>query len=209
MLLERVLGFDARVAVEAVGKYWDAGRRRAYLLRDDVDYPLSVDPLVWPSLFDLGNGIGFAPEERARLGLAGQLGASSALPAWTGPNRPLWEDLAALRSHLRAPGGAMPVGVLVGVAVRSSGADSPRPEAGWERLGYDVADGSLISGISNCSYGEREARELPRVWASRLNMHHLFEDPAAALEFCRTTNDRVPEHAPFFVYGLYRLEATQ
>jgi hypothetical protein len=83
------------------------------------------------------------------------------------------------------------------------------PDAQWERLGYDVADSSLISGLSNCGYTPQEAGVLRPAWSRRLNKHHLFEEMQPASEFSQLTNRRVPEHAPFYVYGLYVVETNQ
>ena len=30
---------------------WSAERRAQFLLRDDIDVPISIDPMVWPSKF--------------------------------------------------------------------------------------------------------------------------------------------------------------
>ena len=56
MILEQLLGFDARRPVATVDGLWTAARREQFLLRGDVSRPLSVDTLVWPSLFDTGTG---------------------------------------------------------------------------------------------------------------------------------------------------------
>ena len=84
---ERLLGFDARVP--SGGYAWPLQRRRTFLLRDDVTAPLSVDTMVWPSVFD-----------------------DRPTPEWTGANAGLWEDLSELRRHLGGPGAADPVGAL-------------------------------------------------------------------------------------------------
>jgi hypothetical protein len=46
----RVLGYDARVPRQALAGEWDGERRRTFLLRPDSEVPLSVDPMIWPSL---------------------------------------------------------------------------------------------------------------------------------------------------------------
>ncbi len=73
----------------------------------------------------------------------------------------------------------------------------------WELLGYDVSDGFLLSGLSNCGYREDESEELKRKFGGNLNQYHLFGDLEAAREFREIRNEQVPEHAPFFVYGLW------
>ena len=74
----------------------------------------------------------------------------------------------------------------------------------WELLGYDVSDEWMLSGLSNCGYGE-EAESLRPLWAPHLNEHHLFDDFEKAAEFEALTDARVEEHAPFFVYGIYSI----
>jgi hypothetical protein len=74
-------------------------------------------------------------------------------------------------------------------------------------LGYDIADASLTSGLSNTAYTEEERARLAPVWAPRLNRFHLFDEAEHALEFKAVSDARVPEHAPFFVYGIYRISS--
>ena len=78
-------------------------------------------------------------------------------------------------------------------------------EGETERLGYDVADEVMTSGLSNCGYSNKEREVVRPRWASRLNRFHLFDDDDAALQFKVLSDARVPEHAPFFVFGIYRL----
>jgi len=53
-----LLGFDAREAISPV-RDWDAARRELYLLRPEVTRPLSVDALVWPSVFERLTDLGW------------------------------------------------------------------------------------------------------------------------------------------------------
>ena len=81
-------------------------------------------------------------------------------------------------------------------------------EAGSEKydlLGYDVADYYLMSGLANCGYSPQEAASLAPAWAPLLNEWHLFGSPVDATAFAAVTAERVPEHAPFFAYGIYLL----
>ena len=77
--------------------------------------------------------------------------------------------------------------------------------AGYDLLGYDVADYYLMSGLANCGYSPEEAASLAPAWAPLLNEWHLFDNPADATAFAAVTAKRVPEHAPFFAYGIYQL----
>jgi hypothetical protein len=73
----------------------------------------------------------------------------------------------------------------------------------WPFLGFDVGSGGLLSGLMNCGYEDDERTAMTELWGPRLNEHHLFEDAESAFVFRHVTNRRVPEHAPFFVYGLW------
>lgn len=73
-------------------------------------------------------------------------------------------------------------------------------------LGYDIADCSLISAITNCGYSSNEEAYLSRKFGPYLNRHHLFSDMSLALQFRSISNARVKEHAPFFVMGIVAVE---
>jgi hypothetical protein len=77
------------------------------------------------------------------------------------------------------------------------------PDTNWQFLGFDIADGGFISGLSNCGYEDAERDGLAAEWAQYLNRRHLFDDLQRAFQFRELTNARVPEHAPFFVIRLW------
>ncbi|PTL76850.1 hypothetical protein DAT35_47090 [Vitiosangium sp. GDMCC 1.1324] len=210
---EWLVGFDARELWLDVGRQWEASRRGLYLLREDARKPLATDARVWPSLF----GEGLPEAERERLALR-----DANLPDWRGPNPPLWDDLERMRNSLTSLGavreapyalvavswhwdGKPEEGTWQGGPYREPTVPAMREE-GWKLLGYDVADGGLISGLSNCGYTEAEAASLRAKWAGHLNEHHLLGDLERALEFREVSDRRVPEHAPFFVFGLWLIE---
>ncbi|HXH85088.1 MAG TPA: hypothetical protein VNN07_19420 [Candidatus Tectomicrobia bacterium] len=209
-----LLGFDLRETDGAVARLWTPERRARFLLRRDAAPVLSVDVAVWPSVFDTGQGIGLAAAERERWRFAGL-----PTPPWTGANDGLWEDLAAMRAHAAAQAATCPPHVAIAVTwLQPDGVEpgpvGPHPAAthpaapdpAWPCAGLDVADGSRLSGLSNCGYGEDEAAALVARWAPRLNRWHLFDDPQDALAFREVADARIPEHAPFFVYGLYLVD---
>jgi hypothetical protein len=82
------------------------------------------------------------------------------------------------------------------------------PDGQWGFLGFDIADAGLTSGLSNCGYEPLERVGL-QSWTSTLNDHHLFTDPQRAWAFRAITDQRVPEHSPFFVLGLWSLLTTR
>jgi len=201
MLCSAVVGFDARVTGRDRPS-WPAERCARYLLRTDVLAPASTDRLVWPSLFDLDG----AP----------------AAPAWTGANATVWEDLDRLCGFVAerwprpVPSHAMLAVTWVsdrGFAEAAGAApyrEPTKPAAisrAWSFLGFDVADGGLLSGLTNCGYDGDEVATLRARWTPHLNDRHLFSSIDAAFAFRKLADRRVPEHAPFFVYGLYVLGA--
>jgi len=205
-----VLGFDARETWLPGSGGWDPKRRNAYLLRLDVTKPLSMDRNVWGSIFDLRPDL---------------------VPAYTGPLVGLWEDLGRLEAILATEKQAWrrvafvlsTVSATAGeraaldrflTGVDSDGAPVGRPEtvianpsvvhATWELLGYDVTD-LTTSGLSNMGYlpGVDDTAALRTRWGPHLNDAHLFADRSQAEAFKDFSNGRVPEHAPFYVVGLW------
>ena len=186
------------------------GRPTEFLLRTDLDDVLSADTMVWPSIFNSTVTLDCGP------GLP--------LPQWVGMNMPFWDDLAALRTAIPAGFGKNHPFWLIAATWHTDvsftkeegqkgkilgphlGPTTPeRREVGWRFLGFDVTD-SGTSGLSNCGYDESERSRLGAKWGCHLNRYHLFEDLEPAFEFKRITNARVPEHAPFFVIGLWLIE---
>jgi hypothetical protein len=68
-----------------------------------------------------------------------------------------------------------------------------------------VADSALVSGLSNCSYKAEQKHNLHLDWSEKLNEHGLFRNVEDAMGFKAVSDRRVSEHAPFWVYGLHRL----
>jgi hypothetical protein len=188
---EHLLGFSARTSENHYIDDWPPARRDLYLLRFDLDRPLSTDTAVWPAV----------SVEAPLLG-----------PPWHRSVK-VWPDLPAIQRFL--PRRAYEVVALTLVLrdlkgdelaewqdIDSLDAKDPLP-LGSTRLGYDVSDRALLSGLTNCGYSTDAARELRPVWGPRLNRYHLFSQLADAVVFKALTDRRVPEHAPFFCYGLY------
>lgn len=193
-----VVGFDARTMLPERWSSWTKERRDRYLIRPDVERPLSTDTSVWPSLFDAG----------------------IKRPAWTGALG-LWDDLARLEDELALAGEAVREPYWV-VAVsllwaflkpdeQSAWMNPPKlaggsPEAlnsNWTLIGYDVADMFLLSGISNCGFEWDEMQKARTRWRPQLNEHSLFREASAAQAFKFEADSRVAEHAPFSVFGIH------
>jgi hypothetical protein len=81
-------------------------------------------------------------------------------------------------------------------------------EGAGQLLGYDVADLAMTSGLTNCGYTQIEKSQIQQVWAMRLNRFHLFDSRDDADRFRALTDRRVPEHAPFLVFGVYEFVPT-
>jgi hypothetical protein len=181
-----VYGFDARAPVRLADPDWTDPRRAQYLLRPDISRPLSVDPRVWRGALPSGVTDGFAPD--------------------------YWADLGALRHACEAHGLDATTATLVALAVRD-GRDEARAlfipcspstlDPAWPLLGWDVADTGLTSALSNCGYLPAEADTLRRVFGPQLNAHGLFDTPHAAEAFRADSDERVPEHSPFLVHGIF------
>lgn len=72
-------------------------------------------------------------------------------------------------------------------------------------LGYEVADFMFVSSLTNCEYKVEEKKYLTS-FRDRLNECGLFDDIASAEEYKNISDLRVKEHAPFYVFGLYRVK---
>ncbi len=199
------------IAPEAL---WNQERRETYLLRPELPIPMSLDDWGWPSVLD---------------------DVWEKMPGWLGHNMPLWEELDQLQTVLSSevcdsvdPYWLVAFTVMVDAKsidrireteYKSVGDNEAPPrlfptkppdiQHGWTFLGYDVADGS-ISGLSNCGYTEEDdPPKLRREWGPKLNGYGLLMDLQDAVEFTAFTDERVKEHAPFFIYGIWLIEKVE
>ena len=201
----QLLGFDIRIC-EPVGTTngWPSERRSTYLLRTEVRWPLSVDTMVWPSVFHFSNRL--EPQSHESIDLDPSTDIQLVLR--------LWDSRCAMEQKYRqcAPQGQCYVRVAIELV--QTGGDDPSwtpilnafPEsdtatADWLFLGYDVADSDFVSGLMNISYTAPERAELV-AWARHLNKFGLFDDVEKAAEFKIISNRRTPDHASFLVYRL-------
>lgn len=217
-----ILGFDAREGLPDAptegAAAWDLQRRQTYLFRIDAPRPLSVDTMVWPSIFEAG----LVPR-----------------PPFVGFYQNYWKSLGALRSQLdSAHTLRLPALTIIALDLQLSlcttseqaewhrllsgfdptlGPDSrgapetaepAAPEGSWRFLGFDIADRWGVSALSNCGLDPSfdDVDGLRKRWSPQLDDHHLFHDRVEALEYKHMSDRRVPEHAPFFVYGLWLIE---
>ena len=186
---ETLLGFDACQSV--LDSLWTNERIQLYLLKMDTS-PLSVDNHVWPSVLE------YKPLRKGMLIC-----------------RAGWSELSKMNERLESvinrPYSKIAISVIL-FDTRDQPAwdrfltktNPSQPEKGWTFLGYDIADQGFISGLSNCGYSHGVVA-LRRKWSRFLNEHHLFDNLSSANEFRIFTNRRVKEHAPFFVFGIWRI----
>ncbi len=205
--IETTIGYDCR---EFWLASWNTQRRYEFLFRPDVSKPFSIDHNVWPSIFELGANemplgtsplIGHPPMGRLNRLCRDMHSLISCLDGSWGSKWPSLKltcfSLVLVNKEDRRPDwyGAIsepPIAKDVGVP--------------WEFLGYDIADNSQISGLSNCGFGQDEdADGIRRQWASEVNDNHLLDTLSGATSFREMTNLRVKKHAPFFIYGIYSL----
>lgn len=215
---QRLISFDVRLNKnDYVRTFWDDDHRKRFLLRSDIEWPLSVDPLVWPSVF-------FSKIFRDATKLS--YGSIEVDPATDGGE--YWLSLEAMRAHYEAHKLPSTNGVFVSIQLFSEkplggniisyvdgkgiqcglslGHATPsEPPLRSEIIGYDVADASRISGLMNCEYTPDEKQRLEPVWKSRLNTFGLLDTLQDAVEFRDVCDARIAEHAPFWVYGISRL----
>jgi hypothetical protein len=214
-----LLGYDIRLfAEDYVEARWDQNSRAIYLLRPDIKWPLSVDQMVWPSFFCYSNdrGAGYFELDET-IEVTPSTTRHSALELW-----PSLEDMKTC--FTQQPVKRRKKGIEIAVmllahepslsreywhAVLEPALSPNEPPKGWEFLGYDVADEYMLSGLVNCGYSEDEKISLKKKWSNRLNEFGLLTILEDASEFREITDRRVPEHRPFFIYGLFSAPVTK
>jgi hypothetical protein len=210
-----MLGFDAR---EMWLPDWASDRRKLFLFRPDVKKPLSVDTDVWPSVFNsyqelfpayTGLDVIMWEElsslEECLTKLKVRFGRFY-IAAFALVRQTLTKDeITALSGFLGFVGAKNPSRVARTNRQPPSIATPSVADPKWLLLGYDVASLGPISALSNCGFTpDTTVMEVVKTqWGSQLNTFHLFNEYSQANEFKNYSNGRVPEHAPFFVYGIW------
>lgn len=218
MVAARLLGYDLRHdASPALNAMWSLDRREQYLLRPEIALPKSVDRFVWPSAFHRRGQ--WVPGSLPIVELVDDMGDAglSAFGYWSEPG-----TMRTCFETFRDPSFPEPVPLAVTVEPPPASVRNRRaaeelgpydllpggialPDSGdWRFLGFDVADGGGISALSNCGYTGPERRRLRKEWGRRLTGDGLLAGIEEATLFRDLSDERVAEHAPFFVYGLWR-----
>lgn len=203
---EIILGFQLRVNPScAVVIDWPEERRKKFLLKQDIVFPLSVDESVWPSV----------ENERVEA----QLFVDYSSDANYSPNGLGLYQIQHKYFQSGFPASMIEAGWLIGIFAEKDfagylmelhGIKLTVPSLsvvalqrlGWCFLGYDVADQWLFSGLSACGFKGDEYADLQNTFASSLNKYGLFNEIKPALKFCGERNRSVPEHAPFQPIGI-------
>lgn len=186
-----ILGFQLRLSPDQLNE-WDKKRRETFLLREDIAKPLSVDEDIWPLLDDakIRNDLFLNPEfpvnglniHDLRPGISTPPGRGCLL-AITASDI----EVSQLRSRHR---------------IQSELLCRDPKELGLRLLGFDVADAWFYSAQSNCGFGDSK-QSLSQRFSHSINGYGLFDSQEEAAAFREGANVRIPDHAPFVVYGLW------
>jgi hypothetical protein len=212
-----LLGYDARKW--AYERFSTPEDREAFLFRLDVERVLSVDEAVWPSVFPLDRNVrpdcvGFFQNLWEDLdSLRSQIANTTLIPTRRAEAIAVTlqidtfnaEEVGRWERRLK---GVSPNPGITDADLSLPHASPSSVGSGWSLLGHDVCDEWGLSGLANCGFqpDREDVRALRATWAPRLNASHLFDSIDHAVEFALLSNQRVSEHAPFFVYGLWRVE---
>ena len=212
-----LIEFDVRVAPEKIRSDPEDDKHRAdFLLRADVGWPMSVDGVIWPSVFcleqlrDSRNEYGTVPIDQVREDASPWLDLAK-MRAWYEAHRPPGPRDVCIAIELltdRPLEGTtifydLSGGILCGLSVEP--VVPTRLPDGSILLGFDVADAGRISGLMNCGYTPEEIASWRPKWGPRMNDRGLLGTLEDAIAFREATDRRVEEHAPFWVYALWQL----
>ncbi|HSI75133.1 MAG TPA: hypothetical protein VK957_04545 [Lunatimonas sp.] len=184
-MTEKLIGFKCGEMEKDFLETWDLQRRKLYLLSDKISKPLSVDNSVWenaievenPNIYGLWKDLSLLNRKTEKINFDLWRAAVTILLSDQNQSRePLIESIVTNPENMQ--------------------------NLSTDFLGYDVADDALTSGLMNCGYTEPDEK---MDWASQINEYHLFSSRDAAIKFKTYSDKRIPEHAPFRVFGIYKL----
>ena len=230
---EILIGFDVREMWIPTNILWEQSRKNRNLLRLDTDKPLSVDPTVWQSIFDIDNptNSGVLPKiealswekvpsktkyqtEQWRSIFENSLQLRK--PEWIGP-REAWGNLEQLINHVTQywatwkPSWVIAITTVVSddreiVNLKSYDIKPKHIFSEWELLGYDVADYFFTSFLTNATYSSQEKNDFQKTFKKQLNKHHLFETIEQAEAYVPVAESRDEQHGEMYSYGIYLVE---
>jgi hypothetical protein len=196
-----LLGFDAREMWLGPREDRPEGDQSCFFLRQDAIKQLSVDIMIWASVFQVDQVL--------------------TRPQWTGPIQSLWNNLQTLQTYLyqceAKPYWIIAVTLCSDLCegeeletwkLRAATIQPALPDEAWDLLGYDVADEWLLSVLTNCGFDKltEDVEAIRKKYVPALNAYHLFDALEPATEFRMLSDERVQEHAPFFVFGIWLIK---
>jgi hypothetical protein len=221
MISQILLGFDLlRDPERSAWPKWDYQTRERYLLRPEIEWPISVDRLICPSIFQ--------PDPiRSETGLFQPLNrfAKALVSAVEQDDPPedefnligYWRNLFQMQKWLATRPElthSARFGVCISVFVDENsphndwwdalGSGISHPPSEYLSLGFDVADKDQTSILSNCGRGAAEIDADRKKWAATINDFGLFADNHSAAEF-RDAHSQVADHSPAYIYEIARV----
>jgi hypothetical protein len=200
--VSKLLGYDARVKwtnLSDTGSYLNSDR----LILKGLSEIYSCHGDAWPSVFDW-----YSYLQR---------------PRFVGPNYDLWENSEKMILCLENQNfdyknmaniiavtyeGPLPMEEIKHLPVhflKHSLQENDKQR--WFLSGFDVGDDGLSSALLGLSHDVKQEYKAKRdAFAALLNNKHLFNSKSDAFKFCQFENSRVPEHAPFLIYGIWLLD---
>lgn len=200
---EILLGFQLKAELKKI-KEWELDRRKAYLLREDIKMPLSVDQAVWAE---------------SDKNVYSSLFSDYCEEVYSSPNGLNIYNIKSkvVLDQASFHDGAILIGLTVVNDIESRAQELKNKhfmlnmpysikqllKANWICLGYDVADYWPYSGLMNCGYNADDKVALSKRFTNALNEYGLFNLIETAQEFGIDCETRVKEHAPFAIYGMW------
>jgi hypothetical protein len=207
------LGFDVLVASDIASQRYEHAKptRERFFLRPEIQWPVSVDRVTCPSIFQPTNKnfprtiTGLVPDwPKDELNILG---------LWINLHHMLnWlKTTASLNELIRFP-------VAFRIAFEHSANTDPlwqvigqteRPQEtvnDWIHLGYDIADRDQTSALSGFEYTHDEMARARSRWGSTLNDWGLLADKESAMAFRDFSDERLPGQAPFYVYEIFKIQ---
>ena len=221
VMKEFILGYDIRFHHKAGDEgHISKEERDEVLLNPEVEWPLSVDTFVWPSIFmyeDEGDVYQYQNEESIYLKTRNIQQERFYL----------WQDFDEMTKSINyidilERNVGIPIAISVHLSeeqikgyafnetfwsrIKTSSLFGKTLSGRWKLIGYDVADDVLRSGLSALHFGgfnQEEKPEIVKEWAHFLNEHGLFIELDGAMRFAEFMDKLEPGHAPFYAFGLY------
>lgn len=203
----RLIGFSIRVSPSA-NAAWSPERQRVNLLKPINAQVISIDDAVWPipqdidaALKSVGGMENVVIDENA-------LNLMSSIPSsWLHGEMALPEFM----QHCVLIAAAVTEDDYTGLKKtykwlidEAFAGDAMQKVLLWSFLGFDVADVTGISGLTNSGIAVAMSDRERLTWSAKLGRTGLFERLTDAHEFARVADRLVEEHAPFMPVGIWQ-----